>query len=86
MVLKTAALKIPDTVLSATRMTEKELSVELAVYLFERGKLSIGKAKELARMTLREFQYLLASRKIPVHYGTREYKEDIKTLKTLKRI
>ncbi len=84
--MKTAALKIPDTVLSATRMTEKEISVELAVSLFEKGKLSIGKAKELAGMTLWEFQCLLASRRISVHYGIREYKEDIKTLKVLKRI
>lgn len=84
--MKTAVLKIPDTVLSATRMTEEELSAELAVHLFETGKLSIGKAKELAGMTLWEFQHLLASRKIPVRYGIKEYKEDIKTLKTLKRI
>lgn len=84
--MKAAPLKVSDSLLSASRMTEKELSIELAVYLFEKGKLSIGKAKELAGMTLWEFQYLLASRRIPVHYGIKEYKEDIKTLKALKRI
>lgn len=84
--MKAAALKIPEAVLSATRMTEKELSVELAAHLFEAGKLSIGKAKELAGMTLWEFQHFLASRKIPVRYGIKDYREDIKTLKALKRI
>ena len=70
--MKTAVLKIPKTILSSTRMTEKELSIELAVHLFEKGKLSMGKAKELAGMTLWGFQHLLASRKVPVHYGIKE--------------
>jgi len=28
-----------------------------------------------------QFQHLLASRKIPVHYGVAEFEEDLKTLK-----
>jgi predicted HTH domain antitoxin len=66
-------------------MTSKDIAVELAVHLFETGKLSIGKAKSLAGMTLWTFQNLLASRKIPIHYGVEEYKEDLNTLRRLKR-
>ncbi len=83
--MKASAIKLPEDVLSAVRMTEQEIAVELAVHLFETGKLSIGKAKTLAGMTYWEFQNLLASRKISVHYGVKEYKEDIKTLRRLKR-
>ena len=83
--MKTFPVKIPDDILLASRMTSKDISVELAVHLFETGKLSIGKAKSLAGMTLWTFQNLLASRKIPIHYGVEEYKEDLNTLRRLKR-
>ena len=83
--MKTFTIKVPDDILIASRMTSKDIIVELAVHLFESKKLSIGKAKSLAGMTIWEFQNLLASRKIPIHYGIKEYKEDINTLKRLKR-
>jgi predicted HTH domain antitoxin len=84
--MKSSVIKIPDDILFASRMTSKDIVIELAVHLFQTGKLSIGKAKTLAGMTLWEFQNLIASRKIAVHYGVEEYKEDITTLKRLKRI
>jgi predicted HTH domain antitoxin len=84
--MKSSVIKIPDDILFASRMTSKDIVIELAVHLFQTGKLSIGKAKTLAGMTLWEFQNLIASRKIAVHYGVEEYKEDIATLKRLKRI
>ncbi len=56
---------------------------ELALYLFERDKLSFGKAREMAEMTAWEFQLLLESRGIAVHYGVREYEEDLATLKMM---
>ena len=83
--METSVIKIPDDILLASHMTSKDLTVELAIHLFETGKLSIGKAKSLAGMSLWEFQNLLASRKIAIHYGIEEYKEDINTLKRLKR-
>ena len=79
-------LEIPEEILHITRMTPDELRVELALHLFEIGKLSFGKARELAGMTVWEFQYLLGSRGIPVHYDVEEYEEDLETLKRLKRL
>jgi len=75
--MKTSVIKIPDDILLASHMTLKDIAVELAVHLFETGKLSIGKAKSLAGLSLWEFQHLLASRKIAVHYGIEEYREDL---------
>lgn len=72
---------IPDDILQATRLTEDELKQELAVILFEKDKLTLGQASILAGMNRLQFQYLLASRKIPVHYGLAEFEQDIKTLK-----
>jgi len=84
--MRVSIIKVPEDILTATRMTPDEISAECAIHLFENGKLSMGKAKKLAGMTLWEFQNFLASKKIPIHYGVAEYKEDIATLRRLKRI
>jgi len=73
-------LEIPQDVLDTARLTVDELRVELAVYLYAEGRLSIGKARELAEMTLWEFRQLLASRRIPPHYDVPDLDEDVATL------
>ncbi len=79
----TVTIEVPREVLHAARMTPEELRRELALALFQQGKLSFGKARELADMTVGDFQLLLGSRGIPVHYGIQEYEEDRRTLKEL---
>jgi predicted HTH domain antitoxin len=64
-------------------MTPLGLKRELALYLFEQGKLSFGKARELAEMTVWEFQQLLGSRGIAIHYDVEDYEEDLATLREL---
>ena len=80
------SIKIPREVIHATRMTPEELRQELAIYLFQRGKLSFGKAREMAGMTVWAFQQLLGSRGILVHYDVEDYEEDLATLKELGRL
>ena len=77
------SISIPREVLRAARMTPEEIRRELAIHLFQQGRLSFGKARELAQMSAWTFQLLLGSRAIPVHYGIAEYEEDLKTLKEL---
>ena len=60
-------------------MTPAELKVEMALHLYAQGRLSIGKARELAGMALWEFRQLLASRRIPPHYGVQDLDEDVAT-------
>jgi len=57
-------------------MTPQELMRELAILLYQQGKLSFGKAKELARMDTWEFIALLTSRKIPCSYDLDEYEKE----------
>ena len=82
----TISIKIPREVAHVARMTPEELRRELAVYLFQQGKLSFGKAREMADMTAWAFQQLLGSRRIPVHYGVEDYEQDLITLKELGRL
>jgi predicted HTH domain antitoxin len=77
------AVLIPDDVLRATRMTAEELKQEVAVLLFQKEKLTLSQASRLAGMNRLQFQHLLASRDIPVHYDTTEFEADLKTLKEL---
>ena len=80
------SIEIPREVLHSTRMTAQELRRELAILLFQQGKLSFGKAREMAAMTAWSFQQLLGSREIPVHYDIADYEEDLQTLKEIGRL
>lgn len=75
------SLVIPDVVLSASGLNEKELFVEVILLLFQQEKLSLGKAAELLDMSQIRFQRLLSERNICVHYDVAEFREDIEQLK-----
>ena len=77
------SIVITDDILYATHMTEPELLQEIAVLLYEKGKLSIGKASKLAQMGRIQFQLLLASRQIPINYGIEDFETDLKTLRQM---
>lgn len=79
-------LEISQDILDTARLTVDELKVELAVYLYIQDRLSIGKARELAGMSLWAFRQLLASRHIPPHYDVTELEEDVSTLRELGRL
>jgi predicted HTH domain antitoxin len=67
-------------------MSEAELRCELAVLLFERERLTLEQASELAAMGVRRFQHLLASRDIPLHYDVEDFEQDLETLRRLGRL
>ena len=79
-------LEVPQNVLDSARMTPAELKVEMALHLYAQGRLSIGKARELAGMALWVLRQLLASRRIPPHYDAADLDEDMATLRELGRL
>ena len=52
----TKTLEIPESILDSAHLTIDEVKVELAVALYAQRRLGIGKARELAGMTLWEFR------------------------------
>lgn len=74
-------LEIPGEILSAVRLPPKEMECEfrkeLAMALYQRGVLSLGKARLLAQMTYWEFEELLGQRKVLRHYTDVDLEEDI---------
>jgi len=76
---------IDNEILQTARMTEKELLQEIAVMLFEKEKLTLAQASKLAEMNQIQFQHLLASRNISVHYAVEDFEQDLKTLEGLRK-
>lgn len=77
---------IPDDIFQSTGMTEAEMKLEIAVMLYKNDKLTLGNASRLADMNQLNFQQLLASRNICVHYDVEDFQEDIHTLQELGRL
>ena len=71
---------ISDEVLQTIQMSESELLTEIAILLFEQERFTLGQASCFAKMSQLQFQRLLASRQIPLHYDIVELREDVKSL------
>jgi predicted HTH domain antitoxin len=76
-------IEIPQHLVRATRLTIPELRQELAITLFQHGRLSFGKAREMAQMDFWAFQQLLGSRGISPHYDVAEYEADLQTIREM---
>ena len=79
-------LEVPQDILDSARLTISEARTELAIHLYSQGRLSIGKARELASMSLWEFRQLLAARRIAPHYDEHDLDQDIATLREMGRL
>ncbi len=75
------SILIPDEVLQSVQMTEAELRQEIAVMLFQQERFTLGQASRFAEMSQLQFQRLLASRRISLHYDLAELREDVESLK-----
>ncbi len=77
-------IKVSKELELSTNMNAKEISCELAVHLYAQGKLSAGKARQLANMTAYTFQCLLGARGILVNYDTEDFLDDLNVIERLK--
>ena len=77
---------IPDKVMHDAHMSETEFIQEIAIMLFQKERLTLAQASRLAKMNQFQFQHLLASRQISIHYDVLDFEKDIATLKKLNRI
>lgn len=77
------SLLISDELVQASGLSEAELLQELVLLLFQREKLTLGKASHILGMTQLEFQALLASRDLYIHYGIEDLHEDVRNLHEL---
>jgi predicted HTH domain antitoxin len=73
--MKTLTINIPNT----ADVDDKEARMSLASKLYERGKLTLGQAAELAGYSKETFMELLAEYNVAlINYPAEELDEDIK--------
>lgn len=77
------SLLVSDEIIQASGLSEGELLLEIVIMLFQKDKISLGKASELMGIHRMQFQKLLADRGVFVHYDVSEFQEDLKTLKEI---
>ncbi len=66
-------------------MTVQDAKLELAIALFSQGRLSMGKAAEVAEMPVGRFQLQLAARQIGPHYSVEDALKDSAALAASRR-
>ena len=78
---------ISDEILQASQLTSDEFCREVALFLFQSDRLTLGYASQLAKMEPNAFRELLKQRGIPLYsYDIEDFELDLKNLRSLKRI
>lgn len=81
------SLNIPDSVLHSLRLPEKTVQADLlrllAVKLYEKGALGLGKASELCGRDRVDFMRVLSEEGISLNYDLAELERDLDTLESL---
>ncbi|MEM6645221.1 MAG: UPF0175 family protein [Bacteroidota bacterium] len=70
---------ITEELLLATHVSEGEVRQDIGVLLYQKG-LSLMKAADFAQMERLAFQYLLASKGVPVAFTVDDYEHDTAVL------
>ncbi len=82
--MSSVMVKIPEKTLKAAGLVKTEISSEvnriLILELYHEGKISLGKAAELADMPLTDFMDFMARHNTYLNYGEADLKDDQETL------
>lgn len=76
-------VEIPDELAVKCGINESDLKIEIAVALFKENKFTLGQAVAFSGIPRWDFQGVLTTREIPMHYDVEELEKDLETLKTL---
>jgi predicted HTH domain antitoxin len=82
------SLSIPDSVVYSLKLPEKNLQNDLlkllAVKLYEKGALGLGKASELCGVSRAEFFHILKEEHVFLNYDDEELNRDIASLESFR--
>jgi predicted HTH domain antitoxin len=76
-------LTIPKDRLGDIALDERDAVVDIAIGLYKRQVVSLGRAAEVAGISSVELLAELGNRHIPINYGVDELREDIAALPKL---
>ena len=82
-----ANVSLPREILSLCRIREKAIPSwirkTIAIELYRENQISLGKAAELADVSIEKMMHMLASKEIPVHYSREDLKKDVEMLEKM---
>jgi predicted HTH domain antitoxin len=73
-------LIISGNILEGLKISPAELMIDIAVYLYDKEKLSMGQAKKLAGLTQIEFQKELSKNGVLIKYDIEDFEKDLENL------
>ncbi len=81
------SVKVPRDLVRILKVKDEEIPklvrLYLAIELYREGKVSLGKAAEIAGVSKWEMMEILASKNIPIQYDVEDLGKDIKTLEEI---
>jgi predicted HTH domain antitoxin len=77
------SLVISDELVQASGLSEVELLQEIVLLLYQREKISLGKASRILGISQLDFQALLTSHNLYIHYDVNDLHEDVQNLQEL---
>jgi predicted HTH domain antitoxin len=73
-------VEIPDALLAGSNLTEQELKLQLALFLYSKNILTLEAGSHFAGLDAHAFQKKIGENKIPVHYTQKDFEDDLRTL------
>lgn len=75
-------LRLPGSLadMVSPRSLEDEVKLLIALELYREGRVSLGKAAEIAGLSIRDFMYELRARRIPLSYDVEELEYDLEII------
>ena len=78
------SVKVPKDLIRILKVRDEDVPklvrLYLAIELYREGKVSLGKASEIAEVTKWEMMEILSSRNVPIQYSVKDLEKDVKTL------
>ena len=72
---------ILDDRIGDIEVSERDALVDIAIGLYKREQVSLGRAAEIANMSSPAFLDELGRRKIPINYGVDDLRQDLSSLR-----
>jgi predicted HTH domain antitoxin len=84
MLTENVTFTIPQDVLDSARITIADIRLEIALALYAQRRLSVGKAAQLAQMSLWQFRHVLALRRISPNFGIEDLHQEMAIIRKWK--
>ncbi len=76
-------MKVSEELIQLSGLNEKQLREELALWLYSKGKLSMGRAAKFCNTNRMEFMELMSKHNVDVNYNVEDLKQDMLTIEKM---